>query len=68
MSIISEYDLFHLVETGFCHQRNSVLGGSVLVTVPTKDTHESVVYVPFLICGLALPISPISSVSLISTI
>jgi hypothetical protein len=28
------------------------------VTVPTKDTHESVVYVPFLISGLALPVSP----------
>jgi hypothetical protein len=28
------------------------------VTVPTKDTHESVIYVPFLLRGLALPISP----------
>jgi hypothetical protein len=28
------------------------------VTVPTEDIHESVVYVPFLIRGLALPISP----------
>jgi hypothetical protein len=28
------------------------------VTVPIEDTHESVVYVPFLIRGLALPISP----------
>jgi hypothetical protein len=28
------------------------------VTVPTEDTHESVIYVPFLIRGLALPISP----------
>jgi hypothetical protein len=28
------------------------------VTVPTEDTHEFVVYVPFLIRGLALPIIP----------
>jgi hypothetical protein len=28
------------------------------VTVPTEDTHESIIYVPFLIRGLALPISP----------
>jgi hypothetical protein len=28
------------------------------VTVPTEDTHESIVYVHFLIRGLALPISP----------
>jgi hypothetical protein len=27
------------------------------VTVPTEDTHESVIYVPFLIRGLVLPIS-----------
>jgi hypothetical protein len=29
-----------------------------VVTVPTEDTHESVIYVPFLLRGLALPISP----------
>jgi hypothetical protein len=28
------------------------------VTVPIEDTHESVVYIPFLIRGLAFPISP----------
>jgi hypothetical protein len=28
------------------------------VTVLTEDTHESVIYVPFLIRGLALPVSP----------
>jgi hypothetical protein len=28
------------------------------VTVPTEDTHESVIYVPFLLRGLVLPISP----------
>jgi hypothetical protein len=59
MSVISESDLLHLVDVG-------VLLPKVLyfwricrgVTVLTEDTHESVVYVPFLICGLALPISP----------
>jgi hypothetical protein len=59
MSIISESDLFHLVETGvlslkeLCSWR--IWRG---VTVPTEDTHESVVYMLFLIRGLALPISP----------
>jgi hypothetical protein len=59
MSIISESDLLHLVEVGvllpkeLCSWR--ICRG---VTVPIEDTHESVVYVPFLICGLALPISP----------
>jgi hypothetical protein len=59
MSIISKSDLFHLVETGvlppkeLCSWR--ICHG---ITVPTKDTHESVVYVSFLIRGLALPVSP----------
>jgi hypothetical protein len=59
MSIISESDLLHLVEAGvlppkgLCSWR--IWRG---VTVPTKDTHESVVYIPFLIRGLALLISP----------
>jgi hypothetical protein len=58
MSVISESDLFYLVETGvlppkeLCSWR--IWRG---VTVPTEDAHESVVYVPFLIGGLALPIS-----------
>jgi hypothetical protein len=59
MSVISESDLLHLIEVGvllpkeLCSWR--ICRG---VTVPTKDTHESIVYVPFLIRGLALPISP----------
>jgi hypothetical protein len=59
MSIVSESDLLHLVDVGvlppkeLCSWR--ICHG---VTVPTEDTHESVVYVPFLIRGLALPISP----------
>jgi hypothetical protein len=59
MSIVFESDLLHLVSIGvlplkeLCSWR--ICRG---VTVPTEDTHESVIYVPFLIRGLALPISP----------
>jgi hypothetical protein len=59
MSVVSELDLLHLIDVGvlppkeLCSWR--ICCG---VTVPTEDTHESVVYVPFLIRGLALPISP----------
>jgi hypothetical protein len=59
MFVVSESDLLHLVSIGvippkeLCSWR--ICHG---VTVPTEDTHESVVYVPFLLCGLALPISP----------
>jgi hypothetical protein len=59
MSVISESDLLHLVSIGvlppkeLCSWR--IYRG---VTVPTEDTHESVIYIPFLIRGLALPISP----------
>jgi hypothetical protein len=59
MSVVSESDLLHLVSIGvlppkeLCSWR--ICRG---VTVPTEDTHESVVYVPFLLCGLALPVSP----------
>jgi hypothetical protein len=59
MSVVSESDLLHLVSIRvlppkeLCSWR--ICHG---VTVPTEDTHESVVYVPFLLRGLALPISP----------
>jgi hypothetical protein len=59
MSVVSESDLLHLVSIGvlppkeLCSWR--ICRG---VTVPIEDTHESVIYVPFLIRGLALPISP----------
>jgi hypothetical protein len=59
MSIISESDLFHLVEIGFLLPQELcswwIWRG---VIVLTEDTHESIVYVPFLIRGLALPVSP----------
>jgi hypothetical protein len=59
MSVVSELDLLHLVDVGVLPLKELcswwIYHG---VTVPTEDTHESVVYVPFLICGLALPISP----------
>jgi hypothetical protein len=59
MSIVSESDLLHLVSIGVLPPKElyswRICRG---VTVPTEDTHESVIYVPFLIRGLALPISP----------
>jgi hypothetical protein len=59
MSIISESDVLHLVETGVLPPKELcswwIWRG---VIVPTEDTHESVVYVPFLIRGIDLPISP----------
>jgi hypothetical protein len=59
MSIVSESDLLHLVDVGILPPKElcswRICRG---VTVLTEDTHESVVYVPFLIRGLALPISP----------
>jgi hypothetical protein len=66
MSVISESDLLHLVEIGVLLQKElcswRICRG---VTVPTEDTHESVIYIPFLIRGLALPISPFFVASLI---
>jgi hypothetical protein len=69
MSIILESDLLHLVDVGVLLPKElyswQISRG---VTVPTEDTHESVIYVPFLIGGLALPVSLFfSAVSLIST-
>jgi hypothetical protein len=59
MSVVSEPDLLHLVSIGVLPPRElcswRICHG---VTVPTEDTHESVIYVPFLLRGLALPISP----------
>jgi hypothetical protein len=60
MFVVSESDLLHLVDVGVLPPKELcswwICRG---VTVPTEDTHESVVYVPFLIRGLALPISPL---------
>jgi hypothetical protein len=59
MSVVSESDLLCLVDVGvlppkeLCSWR--ICRG---VTVSKEDTHEFVVYVPFLISGLAHPISP----------
>jgi hypothetical protein len=59
MSVVSELDLLHLVSVGVLPPKELcswwICRG---VTAPTEDTHESVVYIPFLIRGLALPISP----------
>jgi hypothetical protein len=50
MSIISESDLLHLVETGVLPPKE-LCSCRIWrrVTVPTEDTHEAVVFVPFLI-------------------
>ena len=59
MSVVSESNLLHLASIEvlppkeLCSWR--ICRG---VTVPTEDTHESVIYVLFLIRVLALPISP----------
>jgi hypothetical protein len=59
MSVVSESYLLHLVDVGILPPKElcswRICRG---VTVPTEDTHESIVYIPFLIRGLALPISP----------
>jgi hypothetical protein len=58
-SIIFEAELLHLVSIGVLPPRElcswRICHGT---TVPTEDTHESVVYAPFLLRGLGLPISP----------
>ena len=59
MSVVSESDLLHLVDVGILPPKELCSWRTCRgVTVPIEDTHESVVYVPFLIRGLALPISP----------
>jgi hypothetical protein len=59
MSIVSESDFLHLVSIGVLPSKElcswRICRG---VTIPTEDTHESVIYIHFLIRGLALPISP----------
>jgi hypothetical protein len=59
MSIVSEPDLLHLVDVGVLLPKELcpfwICRG---VTVSIEDTHESVIYVPFLIRGLVLPVSP----------
>jgi hypothetical protein len=59
MSIICESDLLHLVETGALPPKE-LCSWRIWrrVTVLTEDTHEVVVFVPFLIRGLAFPVSP----------
>jgi hypothetical protein len=59
VSAVSEADLLHLVEIGVLPPKElcswQIWWG---VTFPTEDTHEAVIFVPFLIRGLALPVSP----------
>jgi hypothetical protein len=69
MSVVSESDLLHLVSIRvlppkeLCSWR--ICRG---VTVPTEDTRESIVYIPFLIPALLFPFLPSSAVSLTFTI
>jgi hypothetical protein len=59
MSVISEPELLHLVSIGVLPPRELCSWRIChAVTVPTEDTHESVIYAPFLLRGLGLPISP----------
>jgi hypothetical protein len=59
MSVVSESDLLRLVDVGVLPPKELCSWRICReVTVPTEDTHEFIVYVPFLIRGLALPISP----------
>jgi hypothetical protein len=59
MSIICEADLLHLVEIVVLPPKKlcswQIWHG---VAVSTEDTHETVIFMPFLIRGLALPASP----------
>jgi hypothetical protein len=59
MSVVSESYLLRLVDVGVLPPKELcswwICRG---VTVPIEDTHEFVVYIPFLIRGLALPIPP----------
>jgi hypothetical protein len=58
--IASETNLLHLVEIGVLSSKElcswRVWKG---ITVPTVDTQKSMVFVPYLIRGLGLPISPL---------
>jgi hypothetical protein len=59
MPVVSESDLLHLVKTSVLPLKELCSWRTWCgVTVPTEDTHEAVVFVPFLIRGLALPASP----------
>jgi hypothetical protein len=59
MFVVSESDLLHFISIGVLPPKELCSWRiSRGVNVPTEDTHESVIYVPFLIRELALPISP----------
>jgi hypothetical protein len=59
VSVIPKVDLLHLVEIGVLPSKElcswQIWHG---VTVLTEDTHEAVIFVLFLIRGLALSVSP----------
>jgi hypothetical protein len=59
VSVVYEANLLHLVEIGVLPPKElcswQIWRG---VTVLTVDTHEAIIFMPFLIRGLALPVSP----------
>jgi hypothetical protein len=58
-SVVSESDLLHLVQIGVLPSKEMSLWRIWQgITVPMEDTHEFMVFVPFLIRGPGLPISP----------
>jgi hypothetical protein len=59
MFVVSESDLLHLIETDVLPPKE-LCSWQIWceVTILTEDTHEAVVFMPFLIRGLALPASP----------
>jgi hypothetical protein len=67
MSVVSEPNLLHLVSIRVLPPKElcswQICHG---VTVPTKDTHESVIYVPFFSAVSLFLFLPFSVVSLIS--
>jgi hypothetical protein len=69
VSFVSKSDLLHLVEIGVLPSKDlcswRIWQG---ITIPTEDTHKLVVFVPFFIQGLGLPVSPFFHAFLISTL
>lgn len=58
-SSVSEFDLLHLVDMGVLPPKELSLWRIWEgVSIPMENTHESVIFTPFLIHGLGLPISP----------
>lgn len=65
VTVVSESDLLHLVEIGVLSLKELRSWGIWQgIIVPMEDTHESVVFVPFLIRGIGLLVSPSAAFSI----